>query len=305
VASGQLTRPLERVGGESTVRAFVSALRPHQWFKNVLVAAAPLAAGVLTEADTLADTCVAFVSFCLVASAIYLVNDVQDIESDRLHPLKRTRAIARGDVSVRAAFAGAALLGGLGLALAILAAPLLVVVLAAYIVLSLGYSFGLKHQRVVDMAVVSSGFLLRAIGGGVAAGLPLSRWFLIVAAFGSLFMVAGKRYSELITLGEDAARSRPSLAGYTASYLRFVWGVAAAVTITAYCLWAFEVGDRPGELPWGPLSVAPFVVALLRFSLDIDSARASAPDEIVVSDKVLITLGLIWLAIFSLGAFRV
>ena len=126
-----------------------------------------------------------------------------------------------------------------------------------------------------------------------------------MASFGSLFMVAGKRYSELVSLGEAAAASRPSLAGYSASYLRFVWSIAAAVTITAYCLWAFEVGDRPGQLPWGPLSVAPFVVALLRFSLDIDGARASAPDEIVLRDKVLLALGVAWLVLFALGAFRV
>jgi decaprenyl-phosphate phosphoribosyltransferase len=185
----------------------------------------------------------------------------------------------------------------------VLGSPRLGLTVGVYIVLNLGYNLGLKHQRVIDISIVSSGFLLRAIAGGVAAELPLSRWFLIVAAFGSLFIVAGKRYSELITLGEQAAATRPTLVGYSASYLRFVWSIAAAVTITGYCLWAFEVGDRPGQPPWGPISVAPFVVGMLRFALDVDGGRTGAPEEIALSDRVLLALGLIWLVVFSLGAF--
>lgn len=285
--------------------ALLIGMRPRQWVKNVLVGAAPLAAGALGDGDVLLDTAAAFVAFCCAASAVYLVNDIVDVETDREHPTKRDRPIAAGTLPVAAAVAGSVVLTIASLVVGAIADPSLAAVLVVYLSLSMAYSFGLKHQRVVDMAIVSSGFLLRAIAGGAAAGLPLSRWFLIVAAFGSLFMVAGKRYSELVTLGEAAARSRPSLAGYSATYLRFVWGVAAGVTITAYCLWAFEVGDRPGELPWGPFSVAPFVVAILRFALDIDSARASAPDEIVLRDKTLLALGAVWLVLFAVGAFRV
>jgi decaprenyl-phosphate phosphoribosyltransferase len=116
-------------------------------------------------------------------------------------------------------------------------------------------------------------------------------------------VVAGKRYSELMTLGELAAETRPSLRGYSASYLRFVWSIAAAVTITAYCLWAFEVGDREGSLPWGPLSVAPFVVAMLRFALDVDGGRIGAPEEVALRDRVLLGVCFAWLVVFSLGAF--
>jgi decaprenyl-phosphate phosphoribosyltransferase len=246
----------------------------------------------------------AFAIFTLAAGSNYLVNDVVDLSRDRQHPQKMRRPIASGLVPVPLAIVTAGVLGVLACVLpALLGSPELGLTVAVYIALNLGYNLGLKHQRVIDISIVSSGFLLRAIAGGVAAELPLSRWFLIVAAFGSLFIVAGKRYSELITLGERAAATRPSLVGYSASYLRFVWSIAAAVTITGYCLWAFEVGDRPGQPPWGPLSVAPFVVGMLRFALDVDGGRTGAPEEIAMSDRVLLSLGLIWLVVFSLGAF--
>lgn len=292
------------VGG--ALRGLLSAARPTQWVKNVLVAAAPLAAGELTDPDVLRATLLAFAVFCLAASGVYLMNDVVDVEQDRHHPRKALRPVAAGVVPVRLAVvvSVAAAVAACALPVAVGAYELAVVV-GVYLTLSAAYNFGLKNQRVVDLALVSSGFLLRAIAGGAAADLALSRWFLIVASFGSLFVVAGKRYSELVTLGERVARTRPSLVGYSESYLRFVWSIAAAVTITAYCLWAFEVGDPPDGWPWGPLSVAPFVVGMLRFALDVDGGRTGAPEEIVLHDRVLLGLGALWLLVFSLGAFKV
>ena len=120
------------------------------------------------------------------------------------------------------------------------------------------YSCWLKHEPVLDLAMVTGGFLMRAVAGGLAAGLPISDWFLLVAGFGSLFMVAGKRYSELHTLGSEAG-TRRSLVRYTDTYLRFVWSIAAAATITAYCLWAFEnAGDS--RCRGTRCSIVPFVV---------------------------------------------
>jgi decaprenyl-phosphate phosphoribosyltransferase len=287
-------------------RALVTALRPRQWVKNVLVAAAPLAAGRLGERSVALDTVLAFLLFCLAASSVYLANDVVDAPADRAHPTKHTRPVAAGTLSVPVAVTASAVLAVLAVVSPLfLDRPRLALTVAVYLALGHAYNAGLKHQRVLDMSIVSGLFVLRAIGGGVAADLPLSRWFLIVASFGSLFMVAGKRYSELSVMGDGAAMTRRSLAGYSPSYLRFVWSIAAAVTITAYCLWAFEVGDRAGAVPWGPLSVAPFVVALLRFALDIDSGAAGAPEEIALRDRVLLSLGAIWLLVFSLGAFHV
>jgi len=294
------------VAASSSAAGLVRAARPRQWVKNVLVGAAPLAAGEVFDAEVAAATALAFVTFCAASSSVYLVNDVVDAPRDRLHPEKYARPVASGVLAPWLALTVAALLAVGALAVPIAAdLPELAVTLGAYLALSAAYNAGLKHQRVVDLAIVALGFLLRAVAGGAAADLPLSRWFLIVAAFGSLFVVAGKRYSELVTLGERAAQTRPSLRGYSPSYLRFVWSISAAVTITAYCLWAFEVEDRAGELPWGPLSVAPFVVAMLRFALDIDGGRTGAPEEVALRDPVLIAVCLCWLVIFALGAFHV
>ena len=279
----------------------VRAVRPRQWVKNVLVFAAPLAAGEVLEPDVMWPSVVAFLLFCLASSAVYLVNDTIDVEEDRRHPRKRFRPIAAGVISRPLAVGLATVLFTVALVVAAVATrPQLAWVLASYVVIQLAYCLFLKNQPVIDLAVVASGFLLRAIAGGVAAGLLLSQWFLLVAAFGSLFMVAGKRYSELILVG-DAAETRKTLREYSASYLRFVWSLSAGVACTAYSLWAFEMGEVEEGVPWSTISIAPFVLAILRYAVDVDKGTAGAPEEIVLRDRVLLGLGLVWAATVGLG----
>ena len=287
--------------------ALVVALRPRQWLKNVLVFAAPLAAGQLLVPDVLIPSIGAFVAFCLISSATYLVNDARDVAVDREHPTKRHRPIAAGQLSLGAAWATAAVLAIASLALAFAIRPQLAGVIAIYFVFTLAYSLSLKHEPVIELALLAMGFLLRAIAGGVASDLPISAWFLIVAGFGSLFMAAGKRYSELerANAGGADAPQRRSLAGYTPTYLRFVWATAAAVTITAYCLWAFEVGAAPSTLPWAQWSVVPFVLAILRYGVDVDRGSAEAPEDVVLHDRVLLAIGVAWVVLFGLGALGV
>ena len=182
----------------------------------------------------------AIACFCAASSGVYLLNDVRDIEADQRHPRKRHRPIAAGQVSAQVALTTACTLYVVAVVGAFLIDPQFGWLIVAYLLLQFGYAFGLKHQPVIDIAIVASGFLLRAVGGGLATDIPLSEWFLMVAGFGSLFIVAGKRYSELIALGNQSG-TRRSLAGYTETYLRFIWSSAAAVTITGYCLWAFSL----------------------------------------------------------------
>ena len=188
-------------------------MRPRQWAKNVLVFAAPLAAGELLNADVFLPSVGAFVAFCLISSATYLVNDVRDVESDRAHPVKRSRPIAAGEVSTTTALILAAVLAVLALALAFTISPALGGVLVAYAVFTGAYSLFLKNEPVIELVLLAMGFLLRAIAGGVASGLPISEWFLIVAGFGSLFMAAGKRYGELDRLVRDGGNSEQSGSG--------------------------------------------------------------------------------------------
>jgi len=270
-------------------------MRPKQWTKNVLVFSAPLAAGAILDPGVAWRAAVAFVVFALVSSAIYLVNDIHDVAEDRLHPRKRFRPIAAGELSIPTGWVLAVLTAVAGVVIGWLISPLLAATLVAYLLLQIIYSMLLKHLPIIDLAIVSSGFLLRAIAGGVATGIDLSQWFLLVASFGSLFMVAGKRYSEFVALGAEAG-TRKSLARYSDSYLRFAWTLAGVCVVMSYSLWAFEHrGDGPGGVQWTALSIAPFTLAMLQYAMRIDTGTAGEPEDIVMRDRVLQVLGGIWL----------
>jgi decaprenyl-phosphate phosphoribosyltransferase len=277
--------------------------RPKQWMKNVLVFAAPGAAGVLGHARPLARSVLVFVVFCLVASGTYFVNDCFDLSADREHPTKRHRPLAAGIVSVRLAESVGALLVASGLGLAALLGWRTVVVVGAYVAVQVAYNLWLKQQAILDLAAVASGFVLRAIAGGVATRVPISEWFLIVAMFGSLFMVTGRRSAELAVVGEDRGSSRAPLPLYTAPFLRFVLIMSSTVSVTAYCLWAFESEKAVESGIWFQLSIVPFALAILRYALLLDQGQGGSPEDVVLSDRPLQILGLVWLLIFAIGVY--
>lgn len=277
--------------------------RPKQWVKNVLLLAAPGAAGVLTRADVLGSVLLGVLSFCLTASAVYYLNDLVDVEADRAHPVKRRRPIAAGDVPVPVAAAVGGLLAVAGLTTAALVGLQFLLVLVIYVAITTSYSLRLKHVPVVDLVLVSAGFLIRAIAGGVAASVVLSPLFLLVAAFGSLFMVAGKRHGEFMEMGPGQAATRASLSAYSDAYLRYVWSIASAVTMVGYSLWAFSLSQgRPSPI-WYELSVAPFIVALLRYAYLVEGGRGGEPEEIVLSDRQMQLFGFIWVVLFTAGIY--
>lgn len=275
----------------------IKAIRPRQWVKNLLVFAAPLASlggdANYDYLDVLYKVSIAFAVFCMAASAIYLVNDARDVEADREHPTKRNRPIAAGVLPVGAAYGIAVALAVASLAISAWLTPHLLVVMAVYLAIQLAYCFGLKHQAVLDICIVSSGFLIRAIAGGVAAGIPLSQWFLLVMAFGSLFMAAGKRYAELQLAERTGAKIRKSLESYTSTYLTFVWTLSATAVVVCYGLWAFERDGNTGS--WFVVSMIPFTVAILRYAVDVDGGLAGEPEEIALGDRVLQMLALLWI----------
>jgi decaprenyl-phosphate phosphoribosyltransferase len=288
-------------GRGSTVLALIRLARPKQWIKNVLVVAAPGAAGVLTEPEAALDTAIAFVCFCLVASSTYYLNDALDAEADRVHPTKRSRPVASGAVSVRTAKVGAGVLAIAAIALSFVARPQLALVLLGYLALTVAYSTWLKHEAVLDLAAVAAGFVLRTIAGGVAVGVEISPWFLIVAGAGSFFMVTGKRHAELLELGDDATDHRPALDMYSKAYLGYVRGVTSSIAILAYCLWAFEESDRVGDPTWFELSIVPFVLGIFRYALLLEQGRGGAPEDLVLSDRILLAIGAAWAAIFAIA----
>ncbi|MEU3849897.1 decaprenyl-phosphate phosphoribosyltransferase [Streptomyces sp. NPDC029554] len=278
--------------------------RPRQWVKNVLVVAAPAAAGELFSRHALTQLALVFVLFTACAAAVYLVNDARDADADRAHPVKRHRPVAAGQVPVPVAYAVGGLLGVLApTAAAWLCGPAVAALLTAYLAMQLAYCISLKHVLVVDLAVVTTGFLMRAMVGGLALGIPLSRWFLITTGFGALFMVSAKRYSEAVQMAGKAGATRALLTEYTTGYLRFVWQLAAGVAVLGYCLWAMEEGGVPhtSVLPWRQLSMVAFILAILRYAVFADRGTAGEPEDVVLRDRALALIGVAWVAMYGLA----
>ena len=289
-------------------RSFPAAVlvgaRPKQWVKNALVFAAPGAAGVLDQGQALLQSIGAFVCFCLASAGTYFLNDASDVDADRAHPTKRNRPIAAGEIGVTTARVLAVVLIVAGVAGSALIDWHLSVVVASYVALTTSYSVWLKHVAVADVVAVAAGFVLRAIAGATATGVPVSNWFFIVASFGSLFMVVAKRRAEVEALGEAAASTRRTLGTYSLAYLSHLQTASMAVVLVGYCLWAFEKAALADSgLPWFQLSIVPFALAVLRYSLLVDTGHGGAPEEVVMGDRTLQGSGAFWFVVFAAGVY--
>ncbi len=284
--------------------ALLRACRPKQWLKNVLVFAAPGAAGVLDQWSDLWPTLVTFVAFCCAASATYVWNDLLDVEADRRHPTKCRRPIASGDLPIPVARAAVPLLAlaslGLTAATGRWQTPAVIVV---YLGLQLAYTVWLKHVAVLDVIAIASGFVLRAAAGAVAVDVPMSRWFVLCVTFGSLFIVVGKRYAELNEVGAEAD-VRATLEVYSAGYLRILLAVSMGGALISYCVWAFETGTlSTSDWPFYELSIVPMLAALFRYLLVLENGEGAAPEEVFASDRTLQLLGLCWLVIYGIAVY--
>ncbi len=284
--------------------ALLVTARPRQWVKNLLVFAAPGTAGLLTDSGVVTAAAGAFVVFCLAASGTYFVNDALGVAADRLHPTKSRRPIAAGvvDVGLAKVLGGLLLVSSVALAQAV-AGWRLALVVVAYAAIQPLYSAWLRNIPIADLAVVASGFVLRAVAGGVAVGVPISHWFLIVTSSGSLLLVSGKRTAEHIHLGERRERHRPTLGIYSLGFLHHVRSVAAAVAITAYFAWAVEKAGAAQGAIWFPLSVVPFVVVTLRYALLLDAGKGGCPEQLVFEDRALQVLAVVWVATVAVGVY--
>lgn len=297
--------PVERTAA-SFAHGLVKLARPQQWAKNVLVFAAPAAAGVLDNRQWAFDALVAFVVFCLAAAGTYYINDARDAEADRLHPGKRARPVASGLVPVPVAYVGGVVLIAASLALAATIDANLAYTAGGYVALTTAYSVVLKHVAVVDLVAVAAGFVLRAVAGAAATDIPISDWFFIVTSFGALFIVSGKRAAEAREMGEGAREFRSVLESYSPTYTAYLRAVTSGAVLVAYCLWAFEETDELAttpSVPWYQLSILPFVMAVLRYALVLEQGRGSAPEEIILRDRALQLCGLAWAILFAIGVY--
>lgn len=213
-------------------------MRPTQWAKNLFVLAPLVFARLLGDSRAVGRVLLAFAAFCLVSSAVYLVNDIRDREEDRRHPLKRLRPLAAGTLPVGVAVAAAAVLA---LGAALLVAPLppaAWAVVGGYAVLNLLYTAWLKHVVILDVMSISFGFVLRVLGGAAAAGVEVSSWLLLCTIFLSLFLAFSKRRHELILLAEGASGQRRVLSHYSPAFLDQMINVVTASSVVAYALYA-------------------------------------------------------------------
>ena len=286
------------------IRAIVKEARPTQWAKNVLVFAAPGALGVLDDPSVLARTFVVFVAFCAVASGTYYWNDIKDVEQDRLHPKKRSRPIASGALPLGVArVIGTVLLLG-GPVLAAFVRLQAGGVLAIYAVLTIAYSTRLKHIALLDLAIVASGFVLRAMSGAVGTNTPMSNWFVLCTTFGSFFIVAGKRFAELLEMGDDAGSTRASLRAYSLPYLRQLLTVSCTATVVTYCMWALEDASHADQgIPWHGLSIVPMVLALFRYLMVLENGGGGAPEEVFTKDRTIQMYGFAWVVVYGLAVY--
>ncbi len=280
------------------IGTWVRAVRVRQWPKNLLVFGAPAAAGALADSAVLSRVALAALAFCLLSSGAYLLNDLRDAPEDRRHPVKRHRPIASRTIVPGQALAAAAVAIGAGLGLSALLGGASLAVAGSYALLNFSYTTWLRRIAIADIAAIAGAFVIRAAAGGIAAGVPISRWFFVVVSFAALFVAAGKRYADF--LDPNAGGSRQVLADYNADFLRMVIGVASAVALGAYCLWAFQTAGA-AAIGWREATIVPFTIALLRYGLLVTGGRGGAPEEIMLGDRFMQLTGLAWLLTFALG----
>ena len=220
--------------------AFLVSLRPDQWTKNLIVFAGLMFGQRLLDGAAVVTSIAAFAVFCALSSAMYLVNDVVDREEDRRHPSKSTRPIAAGALSPRAAIMGAIVLGAVGLGAAFRLGSLFGLVALAFIGLLGAYSHTLKHVVILDVLVIATGFVLRAVGGAIAVSVPISQWLLVCTLLLALFLGLAKRRHELVLLGDAAAGHRRALAEYSPHLLDQLIAIVAAATVVSYAFYTVE-----------------------------------------------------------------
>ena len=280
-----------------SLRALIRTIRPHQWVKNVFVGAALVFAHRLDRPHDLARTAAAFFAFCLLSGAVYCFNDVRDVEADRQHPTKKFRPIASGELSERAALIWAGTLAVIALGGCLVLSPRLAVIAAAYLVQNVLYSIKLKHVAFIDVALITSGFLLRVLAGAAAIDVPASRWILLCTALLASFLGLGKRAHEL-SWAQRTGKSgvtRAALAGYRIPVVRVLMAVLGILTVAAYVaytiaprtIYAFGTDKLVYSAPFVAIGVVRFLFLALWYPKDDPPTEAMLKDPYFLADLVL------------------
>ena len=286
------------------VRGLIRTMRPKQWAKNGFVYAGILFDQQMLEAEPFARVTLAFVLLCLSASAIYVINDLVDIERDRLHPRKRERPLPSGQLPVPWAVGAAIVLPLLALSIALLVSPPLALVLLAYLALHIAYSFWLKNIVLIDVFAIAAGFILRVVAGIVVIDVThFSPWLYLCAGLLALFLAVGKRRQELLLLADDASDHRAAYKSYNMALLDDMLRMVTTGSVITYMLYTIEAQTiRSNE--YKMLLTIPFVVyGIFRYLYLIHvEGEGSAPDELLFKDWPLLLSVVAWVA--SVGVIR-
>jgi len=275
----------------SLPRAVFIALRPRQWTKNLLLFAGIIFAAKLGDLTRWAEAVAAFAAYCAASSASYLVNDVRDAPHDRLHPVKRARPIARGELSPRLAEVLAVLLVGFAFALV---APLgvpSILFLCTFFALQAAYTLSLKHVVLLDVMTIGGLFVVRAAAGAAAVDVRISPWLLLCTALLALFLALAKRRGELVLVGAEATPGRPVLEGYSLALVDQLVTVVAASTVISYCLYTFTARDSKAMMVTIPFVVfGVFRYLLLMHRRDL----GEEPEEVLLRDLPILLCIAAW-----------
>jgi 4-hydroxybenzoate polyprenyltransferase len=284
-----------RAGVLATGKALLKTMRPKQWTKNVVVFAPLIFDEKLFQPPLLARTTVAFALFCLISSTVYIINDLADIEKDRLHPKKRQRPLASGVLSPATAVAAAIVFILISIPIALWLDGGFSLILFSYLLLNVAYSFYLKHVVIIDVLVIAAGFVLRVAGGVAVVGVErFSPWLYLVITLGALFLGFGKRRHELLLLEDGADAHRAILAEYTLPFLDQLIALVTSTMVIAYSLYTFSAPNLPAN--HAMMLTIPFVLyGLFRYLYLIHVKKeGGAPDELLMSDKPLLATGVLW-----------
>jgi 4-hydroxybenzoate polyprenyltransferase len=284
---------MEAGGSIGLPGAFLRLARPKQWTKNGFVLAGVVFSGDALQVPSVVAALLAFVAFCALSGAVYATNDVLDVAEDRKHPTKRLRPVASGEIPLRIAALYAVLLSAGGLALAFFVGLGVGLAGLAYLVLQAAYTLVLKHVPVLDVMSISAGFVIRALAGVAAVGVPISSWLVVCTGLLTLFLGFSKRRYELFVLRDEAEVYRRNLKDYSVEMLDQMMNIMVAATIIAYTMYTFFAYNHSYMM-----ASIPFVIyGVFRYMLLVHRDGGGDPDTLLLSDRPLQVTLLLWLAV--------
>lgn len=273
--------------------SYIKLARVHHYIKNLLIFMPIIFSKNLFNCNLLKNTIIGTIAFCLMSSIVYIINDIFDVEADRKSEKKKHRPIASGEISIKNAIILACILLGISVVLNIYinAGPLAYVIFYGYLIMNILYSFKLKHIPIVDIVILTSGFLLRVLYGSIITGIEISNWLnLTILAF-SFYMALGKRRNELVRNGKQ---SRKVLEYYNKDFLNNNMYMCVSLGIVFYSLWCLDIDKAGGNIINMIWTVPLVIIICMKYSLNIESNSLGDPVDVILKDKALLLLGIIY-----------